>query len=55
VIVAVHSGLKVLGVSCITNLAAGMQASLNHEEVVETTERVKAEFKALIKETLAVL
>lgn len=53
VIVAVHSGLKVLGVSCITNLAAGMQASLNHEEVVETTERVKAEFKSLIKETLA--
>lgn len=55
VIVAVHSGLKVLGVSCITNLAAGMQANLNHEEVVETTERVKKEFKALIKETLAVL
>lgn len=55
VIVATHSGLKVLGVSCITNLAAGMQVSLNHEEVVETTERVKAEFKALIKETLAAL
>ncbi|MFV0558677.1 MAG: purine-nucleoside phosphorylase [Enterococcus sp.] len=55
VIVAVHSGLKVLGVSCITNLAAGMQKELNHEEVVETTTRVKAEFKALIKETLAAL
>ncbi|EOT38503.1 purine-nucleoside phosphorylase [Enterococcus columbae] len=55
VIVAVHSGLKVLGISCITNLAAGMQANLNHEEVVETTERVKAEFKALVKETLAAL
>lgn len=55
VIVAAHSGLKVLGISCITNLAAGMQANLNHKEVVETTERVKAEFKALIKETLAVL
>ncbi|KAF1298422.1 purine-nucleoside phosphorylase [Enterococcus sp. JM4C] len=55
VIVAVHNGLKVLGISCITNLAAGMQANLNHAEVVETTERVKAEFKALIKETLAVL
>ncbi len=37
VIVAAHSGLKVLGISCITNLAAGMQANLNHEEVVETT------------------
>jgi purine-nucleoside phosphorylase len=32
-----------------------MQATLNHAEVVETTERVKAEFKELIKETLAVL
>ncbi len=55
VIVAVHSGMKVLGISCITNLAAGMQANLNHEEVVETTERVKEDFKKLIKETLAVL
>lgn len=55
VIVAVHSGMKVLGVSCITNLAAGMQSSLNHEEVVETTERVKEQFKQLIKATLAEL
>lgn len=55
VIVAAHSGLKVLGISCITNLAAGMQATLNHEEVVETTERVKVEFKELIKATLAKL
>ena len=55
VIVAVHSGLRVLGISCITNLAAGMQANLNHEEVVETTERVKVAFKSLVKETLAKL
>lgn len=55
VIVAVHSGMKVLGLSCITNLAAGMQSSLNHEEVVETTERVKAQFKELVKATLAEL
>lgn len=52
VIVAVHSGLRVLGISCITNLAAGMQSSLNHEEVVETTQRVKETFKTLIKEIL---
>jgi purine-nucleoside phosphorylase len=32
-----------------------MQANLNHAEVVETTERVKEDFKKLIKETLAVL
>ncbi|WP_165006410.1 MULTISPECIES: purine-nucleoside phosphorylase [unclassified Enterococcus] len=55
VIVAAHSGLKVLGISCITNLAAGMQANLNHEEVVETTQRVKQSFKSLIKETLTLL
>ena len=55
VIVAAHSGLKVLGISCITNLAAGMQANLNHEEVVETTQRVKQSFKELIKEALVLL
>lgn len=55
VIAAVHSGLRVLGISCITNLAAGMQKELNHEEVVETTQRVKQEFKSLVKETLAAL
>ena len=55
VIVAVHSGLQVLGVSCITNLAAGMQANLNHAEVVETTERVKESFKTFIKEVLVAL
>ena len=55
VIVAAHSGLKVLGISCITNLAAGLQANLNHEEVVETTQRVKQSFKALIKEVLVLL
>ncbi|WP_413508792.1 purine-nucleoside phosphorylase [Carnobacterium maltaromaticum] len=53
VIVARHSGLRVIGVSCITNLAAGMQASLNHAEVVETTERVKELFKTLVKNILA--
>lgn len=52
VIVARHMGMKVLGISCITNLAAGLQASLNHEEVVETTKRVRGEFKQLIKDTL---
>lgn len=53
VIVARHSSLRVIGVSCITNLAAGMQASLNHAEVVETTERVKESFKTLVKNILA--
>ncbi|AYW45904.1 purine-nucleoside phosphorylase [Tetragenococcus koreensis] len=55
VIVASHCGLNVLGISCITNLAAGMQKNLNHKEVVETTERVKVDFKTLVKETLKAL
>ena len=46
--------LKVLGISCITNLAAGMQANLNHEEVVETTQRVKQSFKALDQRSASV-
>lgn len=41
-----------IGISCITNLAAGMQATLNHEEVVETTQRVKESFKGLVKNIL---
>lgn len=53
VIVANHGGLRVMGVSCITNLAAGMQANLNHEEVVETTTRVKETFKSFVKAILA--
>lgn len=52
VIVATHAGLRVAGVSCITNLAAGMQEELNHEEVVETTQRVKETFKQLVKKTV---
>lgn len=52
VIVANHMSMRVLGITCVTNLAAGMQSSLNHEEVVETTERVKSEFKELVKLTL---
>ena len=55
VIVAAHAGLRVIGISCITNLAAGMQESLNHDEVVETTQRVKGTFKALVKNTLAAI
>lgn len=50
VIVARHSGLKVLGVSCISNMAAGiLDQPLNHEEVIETTEKVKKQFLSLVK------
>ena len=48
-IVAVHSGIKVLGVSCITNMAAGvLDQPINHEEVMETGRRVRGEFAALL-------
>ena len=45
VIVARHSGMKVLGISCFTNMAAGiLDQPLSHEEVIETTEKVKEDF-----------
>lgn len=53
VITAVHGGMKVLGISCITNMASGiLDQPLNHDEVIETSERVKNDFISLIKEIL---
>ncbi len=50
VIVAVHSGMEVVGISCMTNMAAGiLDQPLNHEEVVETSQRVKAKFTSLVR------
>lgn len=52
-IVAKHSGMKVVAVSCITNMAAGVTNNkLSHEEVNETANRVKGQFKEIIKEYL---
>ena len=49
-IVARQHGLRVAGVSCITNLAAGIsKANLSHTEVLETAERVKKSGAALIR------
>lgn len=49
VIVARALGMRVVGVSCITNVAAGMSGiPLNHAEVLETTERVRHRFIALV-------
>jgi purine-nucleoside phosphorylase len=48
VIVARHIGIAVLGISCVTNMAAGiLDQPINHEEVMETGERVKTQFVAL--------
>lgn len=50
VIVASHSKMDVVGISCITNMAAGiLDQPLDHEEVIETTQKVKSEFLSLVK------
>lgn len=48
-IIANHSGIKTLGISCLTNMAAGiLDQPLNHEEVIETSNKVKADFLKLM-------
>jgi purine-nucleoside phosphorylase len=50
VIAARHMGIKVLGISCVTNMAAGiLDQPINHQEVLETGERVKSQFVALLR------
>ncbi len=49
-IVARQMNMEVLGISCITNLAAGvLPLPLNHDDVMETTRRVRAQFIALLE------
>jgi purine-nucleoside phosphorylase len=53
VIVARHMGIKVLAISCVTNMAAGiLDRVINHEEVLETGNRVRAMFEALLRAVL---
>lgn len=50
VIAARHSGLRVLGISCVTNAAAGvLDQPLDHKQVLETAQRVKGQFIALLR------
>jgi purine-nucleoside phosphorylase len=54
VIVAAHMGVKVAGISCITNLAAGLsKQKLSHTEVSETADRVKDVFSRLVTRFLS--
>ena len=44
-----HMGMEICGISCITNMAAGIsQQPLNHKEVQETADRVAVQFKELV-------
>lgn len=53
VIAAAHCGLQVLGISCVTNMAAGiLNQPLRHEEVMETADSVKERFETLVKTVL---
>ena len=53
-IVARHMGLRVLGLSCITNMAAGIsEAPINHQEVIDTGQRVKESFTQLLRRVIA--
>ena len=53
VIAARHMGLKVLAISCVTNMAAGiLDQPINHEEVLKTGDRVKEDFVVLLRAVL---
>jgi purine-nucleoside phosphorylase len=53
-IVARQAGVDVLGISCITNMAAGvLPQPLRHDEVMETAHRVRGEFAALLEGIIA--
>jgi len=53
VLAARHMGIKVLAISCVTNMAAGiLDQPLSHQEVLETGERVKTSFEALLRAVL---
>jgi purine-nucleoside phosphorylase len=53
VVVARHMGIRVLGISCVTNMAAGMiDREIDHAEVMQTGERVRGQFVALLRSVI---
>jgi len=53
VIAARHMGIELLAISCVTNMAAGMSGEkINHQEVLDTGERVRGKFLALLRAVL---
>jgi len=56
VIVCRHAGIRVLGISCISNMAAGiLDQPLTHAEVMETTDRVREDFLKFVKRIIHTL
>lgn len=56
VIVANHMGIEVLGISCVTNMAAGIsKQKINHDEVLEAGERVSRQFTAFLRALIPAL
>lgn len=56
VIVANHGGMRVLGISCVTNMAAGiLPQRLSHAEVMETAERIEKQFVKFVQALVRVL
>lgn len=54
VIAARHMGMKILGISCITNMAAGiLDQPLDHKEVMETGKMVERKFSGLVSEIVS--
>ena len=55
-LVAAHCGMQVVGISCITNMAAGiLPQKLTHQEVMDTAARVHDTFRNLLDLTLGVI
>ena len=55
VIAARHMGARVFGISCVTNLAAGLGGTLSHAEVKETADRVQEKFIGLLSRFIGAL
>jgi purine-nucleoside phosphorylase len=56
VIASRQMGIKILAISCVTNMAAGVtDAQINHQEVLEIGKRVAGQFKALLREVVPMI
>ncbi len=55
-LIAAHCGIRVVGISCITNMAAGvLDRKLDHAEVVEVADRVRGDFTNVVKTAISIM